>query len=186
MKLRFAVKTHHWIHILNCTHCTLFWFCLFLSFFFLSHELFFFPFHLSTWPLEAWSRPFMLSASATTNYSSSRDQSSPDTCHLPLLCPGTQYTFSLHWLPLTTPLWRWLIAFYLDSFILSLQLAYQISLCSILMPFSKSCCPALFWTLHHDSFRVQDPGNWMVSAWCLKTGERVRPVNRSYCDIIKS
>ncbi len=55
-----------------------------LSIFYYGFELMFFSPSLSTWPLEAWSRLFMLSASATTNYSSSRDQSSPDTCHLPL------------------------------------------------------------------------------------------------------
>lgn len=60
---------------------------------------------------------------------------------------------------------------YLGSFLPSLQLAYLISLCSSLMPFSKSCCLALFWTVCHALFLVQDPGNWI--SVMLQTGEQV-------------
>ncbi len=66
---------------------------------------------------------------------------------------------------------------YLGSFLPSLQLAYLIYLCSSLMPFSKSCCLALFWTVCHALFLVQDSGNCMGSVWCFKR------VNRSFCDI---
>lgn len=170
MKLRFAVKTHHWIHILNCTHCTLFWFCLFLSFFFLSHELFFFPPSVSLpdpWRPEAGHSCCLHLPQPITVPAETRAAQTPVILHSSVL---ERNILSLSTDSPTPPLWRWLIASYLDSFMPSLQLAYQISLCSILMPFSKSCCPALFWTLHHDSIRVQDPGNWMVSAWCLKNG----------------
>ncbi len=178
MKLRFAVKTHHWIHILNCTHCTLFWFYLFLSFHFL---------------LWLWADVFFSISLYLTPGGLKQAIHAVCVCHNQLqfqqrpeqprhLSSSTPLSWNpIHFLSPLTHSYSSCMTLadrsYLGSFLPSLQLAYLIYLCSSLMPFSKSCCLALFWTVCHALFLVQDSGNCMGSVWCFKR------VNRSFCDI---
>lgn len=179
MKLRFAVKTHHWIHILNCTQCTRFRFCLFLSFHFLSRlwvDVFFLFLSLpDPWRPEAGHSCCLRLPQPITVPAETRAAQTPVIFHSSVLEPNILSLSTDSLSLLLYDVGQSLLLRFFPSF--SLQLAYLIFLCSSLMPFSKSCCLALFWTVCHALFLVQDPGNCMGSAWCFKR------VNRSFCDI---
>lgn len=181
MKLRFAVKTHHWIHILNSTLCTLFWFCLFLSFHFLLWlwaDVFFL--HLSLpdpWRPEAGHSCCLRLPQPITVPAETRAAQRPVIFHSSVLEPNTLSPLTHSYSSCMTLADRSYLGFFLPS----LQLAYLIYLCSSRMPFSKSCCLALFWTVSSfiscSGFRKL----YGISVM-LQTGEEV--ILWSICDTI--